>query len=338
MTRKKYLLFATMTALLAVVLSLAGMIAVDLYCHYKFRESAGLNIWGYRGPVVGRKKSGERRVVVLGESQTFGYGVHWQETIPAYLEEALNRAPRQGGPISVVNLGANGDAAHAYAFTLDDYRYLGYDAVVFYSGYSDVGGYNPGVMRHDSVVFRKTGYMPILPLILREKSMALMYGGHLEDAYKGRATTFKPNAVDHTAANVLDAAATVSEAMERRTKIVEQPSARDAAVQDGAACGTKWAYYCGGMYRAVKYALDHQKQVLVVTQPYVNDSHIDEQRQLIPFLTERFAGNPRLRFANLGDALDLKDASVSWDGFHLNVKGNRLVAEKLAAPVSEILR
>ena len=112
MTRAKYLAFAALAATLAAVVSLAGLLALDVYYHHKFLDSAGLNVWGYRGPTVGRKQSGERRVVVVGESQAFGYGVHWQETIPAYLQELLSReAPER--PVTVVNLGANGDAAHS---------------------------------------------------------------------------------------------------------------------------------------------------------------------------------------------------------------------------------
>ena len=224
------------------------------------------------------------------------------------------------------------------SYTLEDYAYLNYDAVVFYSGYSDLAGYNPGMMRHASPIFRLTGYFPILPLIFREKSMAIMYGGNLEQAYKGKKAVFKPNVMQRTTASALGAVASISESIDKEFAYVESGSARDASAREGAACGARWAYYCGGMYEAIKYALDHRKHVMVVTQPYVNPKHVDQQRQIIPFLRSRFGDNPLLRFTDLGDALSLTDSALCWDGFHLTAKGNRVVAGLLAGPVSEMIR
>ena len=123
---------------LTLVVSVAGLFALDIYEHHKLSTSAGLNVWGYRGPTVGRKQAGELRVLALGGSTTFGYGVHWQEAVPAYLEGLLkqqNAIP--GHPVTVVNLGYNGEGAHSYKYTLQDYEYLNGDAVIFYTGYND---------------------------------------------------------------------------------------------------------------------------------------------------------------------------------------------------------
>lgn len=48
---------------------------------------------------------GELRIAMLGGSTAYGYGVNWDEAIPAQLERQL--AP-SGGPLSVVNLGVVG--------------------------------------------------------------------------------------------------------------------------------------------------------------------------------------------------------------------------------------
>ena len=50
MTRKKYFLFTFLAVTLAVFVSVAGLLAFDVYYHHKLSTSAGLNIWGYRGP------------------------------------------------------------------------------------------------------------------------------------------------------------------------------------------------------------------------------------------------------------------------------------------------
>jgi lysophospholipase L1-like esterase len=338
MTRKKYLLFTIVAITLAVFVSVAGLLAVDVYYHHKLAMSAGLNIWGYRGPTVGRKKAGERRVVVVGESTAFGYGVKWQDAIPASLEQVLNRqAPSSGQSISVVNLAYNNEGARSYKYTLEDYKYLDYDAVVFYSGYNDVSGPNYQVFRHTSPIFRLTGYFPILPIVIREKSMVIMSGGNLEKAYWGEKPVFRPNIAQRTAGSTLAAVATLSASLDKQL-ISAMPDPADNGADVGAACGPRWAHYCGGMYTAVKYALDHHKKVMITTQPRINDTHVDQQQSLVAFLHQRFGNNPLLLFTDLSDALTLTDPVLCYDGMHLTAAGNRVIAEKLAGPVSEMLR
>src|SRR4051812_3978846 len=105
--RLKYVAFAVCAALLACVVGIAALLAADLYLHKRSERSAGLNRWGYRGPVVGRKQPGEIRVAVLGGSTVFGYGVMWDEAFPALLEQRLNAGARDGARFTVVNLGYN---------------------------------------------------------------------------------------------------------------------------------------------------------------------------------------------------------------------------------------
>lgn len=334
MTRKKFILFSLMAMVLALGVTVACLLAADVYFHHKLATSAGVNVWGYRGPTVGRKKAGERRVVVLGESTTFGYGVHWQEAIPAYLGDLLNQ--RGAGPISVVNLGYNNEGAHSYKYTLEDYNYLDYDVAVFYSGYNDLGGANTSVFRHGSPIFRLTGYFPILPIVLREKSMVILSGGNLELAYQGK-TVFKPSIVQRTTGGALAAVASVSESLNRQLTAT-MPDPKDENAVAGAECGPRWAHYCGGMYGAVKYALDHGKKVMIATQPRINEDHADQQQRLVAFLQHQFPGNPSLRFTDLSGALALADPALCYDGMHLTAAGNRVIAARLAGPVSEMLR
>lgn len=341
MTRKKYWTFALLAMTGAVVATIGVLLAADIYAHGRMATSAGLNIWGYRGATVGRKQPGERRIVVLGESTAFGYGVTADKAFPALLQERLKQRDALGdAPVSVVNLAYNNEGAHSYRFTLDDYAYLNYDAAVFYSGYNDSRGLNLQVYRHGSPIFRWTGYMPILPLVLREKSMAIRYGGELEKAYRGEKTLFKPSFAQSTTASVMSALATSLSAGDRGANS-EGVEADPQALIDGASCGERWAHYCGGMYAAVKYALDHQKQVLLVRQPWLFDrlaQHKDQQEHLWAFLKARFPGNPRLHFADLSEAVDVRDETLCFDRMHLNAAGNQIIADALTPAVVSLFR
>ena len=81
---------------------------------------------------------------MLGGSTVFGYGVAWNESIPAQLEPRLQA--RLGRPVTVVNLGFNNEGAYAFVPNLEDFAYLDYDVIVLYEGYNDLPG-DEGVNR-----------------------------------------------------------------------------------------------------------------------------------------------------------------------------------------------
>ena len=92
------------------------------------------------------------------------------------------------------------------------------------------------------------------------------------------------------------------------------------------------------MYTAVTWALDHQKRVLVVTQPYVlgpalRARHADQQRALAAMAQRRFPNDGRVRYVSLGDAVDLGDPTLSFDRMHLTAAGNDRIAQALVEPV-----
>jgi hypothetical protein len=67
-----------------------------------------INADGFRGPAYARPKPPENfRIVVVGDSVSYGFGVEEGETYPVLLEEILAReaAPRR---LAVVNLGVGG--------------------------------------------------------------------------------------------------------------------------------------------------------------------------------------------------------------------------------------
>lgn len=64
-----------------------------------------INALGLRGPEVARAPAGDPRILVLGDSGTFGFYVGEEETLPARLQELLRRA---GIPAEVLNGGCGG--------------------------------------------------------------------------------------------------------------------------------------------------------------------------------------------------------------------------------------
>src|SRR5262245_47941726 len=195
-----------------------------MYVHTRALRSAGLNMWVYRGPIAAKKRPGERRIVALGGSTTFGYGLRWHEAFPAQLETALRRASPDGPPVSVVNLGFNTQGAYSFRFALEDYRSLQYDLAILYEGYNDMSDeVNFYVGRRDSPVFRLTGYYPILPDYMNEKAMLLRSGGNLEAAYWGK-TVFKPGLAARATAGTLEIAKGIGDTLHTQLDRVAQSS------------------------------------------------------------------------------------------------------------------
>ena len=352
LSRRKRVVFALVAMALAFGLSVTALLGADIYLHRKFQTSAGVNVWGYRGPILGRKKPGELRIAFLGGSTAFGYGVTADQAIPAQLEKKLNaRLPAGVSRVSVANLGYNNEGAYSFTFTLDDYKYLEYDVVCLYEGYNDMSGDwrkpNTSVFRHESPVFKLTGYLPIFPIAFREKASALRNGGDLDAHYRemrGEAprTVFHAGLANRTAAGALEATAAIGESLERQLGKVtkEPPRAIVGAASSG--CKNPWGEYCTSMFKAVDHALAMGKRVLVITQPNLGGSlrerHIDQQKTMADALALRYRGNPRVGYANAGAVVDIEDPLVGYDHMHLTAPGSAVVAEFLVEPVRGLIQ
>jgi hypothetical protein len=345
MTRRRRLLFASASIALALGVPICALFAVDVYLHGKYQTSAGYNVWGYRGPVVGRKQPGEIRIAVLGGSSAYGYGVKWDEAIPAQLERTLaRRDPRR---ITVVNLGYNNEGAYSLKFTLEDYQYLRSDVAVLYESYNDlmtpIEAPNLSVFRRDSPVFRLTGYLPIFPIVFKEKAAAMLHGGDPHALYRASdKTVFSASVAQRAAAGVLTATAEVGQSLERQLGRMMAAPARQVAVDGTDGCRVQYGSYCRSMFDAVSYARARGAAVLVAGQPYepgdrARPQHIEQQRDLSSMIARRFAGDRRVRYVNLGRAVELADPQLSFDRMHLTAEGNRRIADALVAPLLELI-
>lgn len=341
MTKRKRVAFATLAIVLALGLPLGALLAIDVYLHHRVERDAGLNVWGYRGPTVPRKQRGEHRLVVLGGSAAFGYGVRWDQAFPARLEAGLQPLSKGHAPVTVVNLAMNAQGAYSFRFVLEDYLKLDYDTAIFYEGYNDLGNEpNLAVGRRDSPVFRLTGYFPIFPIAFAEKAMALRHGGDLDGAYRGKSTVFKPGLASRATATALETAAHIAETLDTQlgklshADELHRVETRLHVTDSG--CAARWAHYCGAVYDATRFALDRGKRVLVVTQPYISDQHPLQQAEMRAMLEARFKGNPSVGYANLGNLIDLK-SRLAYDGMHLTADGNAVVASHLLQPVADLM-
>lgn len=348
MTKRRRLVFALGAVAMAVVVTTAALAAVDVFLHGRYEKSAGYNIWGYRGPAAPKKAPGELRIAMLGGSAAYGYGVTWDEAIPAQLERILLSRPGVA-PVSVINLGYNNEGAYSFRFTLDDYRWLDYDLALLYEGYNDVvlnpPEANLQVFRHESPVFRLTGYLPIFPIIFREKAGALLTGGEVASADDpAHKTVFRPGLSARATAGMLTAAASVGQALERQLE--GATNAPDRTIPDDAStgCAFPWTLYCRSVLIAVELALSHGKAVIVAGQPHFPPNtarsarHLQQQAALADMIQRKFAAHPRVEYIATGTVVDLGDPAMSFDQMHLTAPGNRLVAAALAGPASEMVQ
>ena len=242
-TRRK-LLFGLSVSLFVTVVLFATLLAVDVYLHHRHAMNAGLNVWGYRGPVLDDKQDGERRVAVIGGSTAFGYGVTWPEAIPALLQQKLNEVEPGGAAYTAANLAYNNEGAYSFKYTLRDYADLDYDLAILYTGYNDLSNEgNRQVFRHESPVFTLTGYMPIFPTIFAEKAMVLRYGGDLEAAYRDERTVFTPNPADRISATALETAVRVTQSLEQQLGRLTTTDPLNSAATT-AMCDVKLDFYC----------------------------------------------------------------------------------------------
>ena len=343
MTRRRKIVFALVAVAISMSATIMGLLGADLYLHHRAERSAGLNRWGYRGPVLGRKQAGEIRVAMFGGSTMFGYGVLWSEALPAQLERLLQQRA-DGRAIHTVNLGYNNEGAYALVPTMEDFAWLDFDVVVFYIGYNDLmgdAGPTRALYRHESPVFRLTGYFPILPLYLNEKALMLRAGGQLEEAYKNESArnkiVFRPGLAARTSATAMEAVSSVIGAVGNSLDGVAPAAPATDLNPSDQGCGDPWVAYCDSVFRAVTYARAHGLTVVVASPPLgvkpdFSAKQISQQKALADLMTRRFGADSGIRYVDLAHVVDLSDPNYSFDEMHLGAEGNRLVAQALVEP------
>jgi lysophospholipase L1-like esterase len=344
-SRRRQVAIVTAAFGLAAALSSAALLAGDIYLHGRYERSAGFNVWGYRGPAAGRKKPNEYRVIVLGGSTAYGYGVPRDEAMPSVLEREL-RAQVQSPIVTVLNLAYNNEGAYSFKPTLADYDWLNADLVLLYEGYNDLmagGRPNVQVFRHDSPVFRLTGYMPIFPIIFKEKAAAMLNGGDASALYRqDKKTVFHANLTTKAAAGVLDTTASVARSLEAQLDHVTAEPIHHIDDDGSTGCSETWRSYCRSIAVAIEFARQRGRQVIVVTQPYLANEarirarHVDQQTAMRAMVGRQFGSDPDVRSVDLGDLINLEDPALAFDHVHLTARGNTQLVSGLTGPVIEM--
>ena len=250
----------------------------------------GLNQWGYRHEARGAREAGERRVAILGGSSVFEAGHAYDVTMAGQLFIELRQAGAAERRVySVVNLSEPQAGADTFVRTLRDYRYLDPDLVCIVDGYDRLSG-EPPHGRDRSLVFRATGYLPMLP--------AKLFGGRawLSDADEGIAPTLRDDSGD----------------------------------RGDVSCAAGSASYCAAIADAVRAGLDQGRAVMVVSPPVVSGRHGRQQQSLAESLGRAFGTESRFRYLDLGGSIDLSDRFQSPDGIHRTDVGNHVVAQRIA--------
>jgi hypothetical protein len=326
----KKVLVGCLISSITFVLTAGSFLLVDLYYHRRCLQGdlQGPNWRGYRGPVVGRKLPHETRIVMCGGSTTFGYGLRYKEALPYQLEQKLQALLGPQQKVSVINLGYNMEGVYAFYYNLSDFRDLDYDVVILYEGYNDLRIGTTGAYRHSNPIFRLCGYMPVLPMLAREKIMSIRSRGHLDDAYNRKQFVFRLKPTERLHAAVLDNLLAASDGFETALKRLDPGDTLGLDLIQ--LKNNRWAWYEHFEKRAIEYSLHHHKKVIVMTQPFINKTHREQQAALQAMLASDFKGSNDLLYVNAGEDLDLLDPKLSFDGMHLTAGGCDYLAAKEA--------
>lgn len=317
--------------LLTSVFLLALVLIVDLYYHQKYLNIAGLNYKGYRNKVAGPKEKDELRIAMVGGSSIFGYGMKYYDAVPERLQVALQAycgSLDSYKKISVFNLAYNGEGAYAFYYNLKDFFWLDYDCAIIYSCYNDLGLVNTMAYRHNTPLFRVFGYMPILPLLIKEKIMFVIGKGNLDEGYRKSRIIFnkeeKSSFDDNSLQKALSGYNKPENFMERIKKS-ENIDFEPATLKKD-----KWSWFKYFIKKAVDFCLQKNKKVIVITAPYLNDEHIRQQAVLREMLSQTYHENKNILYINLGEAFSTKDRVLFPDRMHFSPKGAQLMAEAIA--------
>jgi hypothetical protein len=290
----------------AVLLAIIGVIVLDMRAHARVENLGGVNIWGYRGPVVNRKGPIEVRVVIAGGDLAFGWGVAPTETLAPFVRQAvgldLEISGSAGRVVTAITAGAMGLPAAEYAEWLAHLAFLRPDVVCLVL---DPPDHTPSASAflpdRSSLAFRRFGYSPILPLVLQEKGALV-------------------------ASSVVRAAGTA----------LARIDARVAGRTRSSPARPTRAEYVTAIESAVHSGLRIAPAGVVVVVPVpVGDG--PDYSWIASDLAARLDRERRVRVVELGADDELHDADLRLDGFHFSSAGHTRVARHVTPAVLQLV-
>jgi hypothetical protein len=295
-------------ALLAESFVIAVLLAVvaDQVAHTRVERLGGVNIWGYRGPVLHQKQTNEIRIAVVGGDLAFGWGVAASETLAPSLRDSVSPAVaasrRRQSNVTAVTLGAFGLAPSEYAAWIAHHAALRPDVICIVTDPSRHRlADSPFLPARRSAVFQAFGYSPILPLVLKEKG------------------TMRHSAPARLA----------GEALAFADEAFRAHGAPTVASTDAAS-------YLSALEVAIRAAVHTATAgVVVVAAP---DAAIDsvDRRGVRELVASTFSAAP-VRFVDLGDDAAMRGDALRLDGFNFSTAGHAVAARDVAPAVIDLL-
>jgi hypothetical protein len=300
-------------AALAIEVAVLGVllgVAVDLYAHKRVELLGGVNIWGYRGPVMRQRAPGEIRIAIVGGDLAFGWGVAAGETLAPNVRRLValetDRPGRPLRPVVAVNLGAMGLPPRQYAAWIERFAYLQPDVICLVLDPRRHVPRSRTVPDRQSVAFTAFGYAPILPLVLEEK---------------GTITGWSALRLAGSALSGVDRA-------------LSRFGRRDSGI-DGAPMAP--VAYGQAIAAAARSALDRGARVVVVAPAYAADGDVADHEHIAAAVSALQRETGRVRFVDLGDEPDLYEDGLRVDGFNFGAGGHAIAARFVAPAVLDLL-
>ena len=292
-------------ALEALLAGAIALTALDIRGHARVENLGGVNIWGYRGPVVRTKRANEIRLLVGGGDLAFGWGVAPTETLAPYLRRLVALEVEVSGAagrvVTATTAAARGLAPIDYAAWLEHFGFLHADALCLVLDPPDRAPARQDFLPdRGSLVFRRFGYSPILPLVLQEKG----------ERIGSRTVRLAGSAL-----------ATFDDLMADRSVPVQQTGAAYLDAIDKAA------------HAGLRVA--PMGVVVVVPAPLAD---APDYSAVATQLVSRFEGERRIRVVDLGRDRRLHDGALRLDGFSFAAAGHSAVAEVVTPAVIELVR
>jgi hypothetical protein len=295
-------------AIEAIALACLLTLALDMRAHNRVERLGGVNIWGYRGPVMQQKAANEIRIATVGGDLAFGWGVAASETLVYGVRELVAQAlDVRGGQLrrfTAVDLGALGLEPTEYADWIRHFAYLRPDVICLIPDprAHRTAGVSIQPDRH-SPFFVAFGYAPILPLVVQEKGARL------------HSTPVRAFGALAMVLSRIGAAAPATSGVDQRA-----------------------SSYVDAIRNAVHAALVNGFAVVVATPLNPGPGDDADSDALAAMVATAFAGDPRVRFVDLGRHPDMVDPAIWLDGGALSAAGHATAAARLTPEVVDVVR
>jgi hypothetical protein len=296
----------------AIVLAMCLAVTLDLSAHRRVEKLGGVNIWNYRGPVAHERQPREIRLAFVGGTRAFSWGVAASETISSSVGWTVRLATDRPGeplrPVVSIDLGRLGALADSYAPTIERFAYLAPDYICLYD---DLGV--PGATTADraSAIYDWTGYMPALPLVLREKGLLMSQSG---------------SGLHRVAGAVLTTIGVSAGAIDRA--LARSPAARTSNGPHA---------YADAMIAAIDAAHRHARGVVLVLAPMETAIQKVNWLSLVFRLAERRDTREWLRLVDLSEVTELYDDGLRLDGWNFGVGGIAIAAAPIGEAVLDLV-